>query len=40
MPVMPKATPQGRLEVLDPCGHMASIERSADFVRLARGFLR
>ncbi|NDB12065.1 MAG: alpha/beta fold hydrolase [Betaproteobacteria bacterium] len=40
MRAMAQATPQGRLEVLDPCGHMASIERSADFVRLARGFLR
>lgn len=37
---MAELTPGSRCEVLDPCGHIASMERSADLIGLLRGFLR
>ena len=40
MQAMAQRTPVARLEVLDPCGHIASIERAEDFSRIAKEFLR
>jgi 3-oxoadipate enol-lactonase len=36
---MAELTPRSRFEVLDPCGHISSMERSADLISLLRGFL-
>ena len=39
MRAMAERTPKGRLEVLDPCGHIAAIEGANDFIRIAKSFL-
>jgi 3-oxoadipate enol-lactonase len=40
MKAMAQRTPHAQFEVLDPCGHIASIERAHDFIRIARAFLQ
>jgi 3-oxoadipate enol-lactonase len=40
MRAMAERTPHAQFEVLDPCGHIASIERAHDFIRIARAFLQ
>ncbi|NCV86615.1 MAG: alpha/beta fold hydrolase [Oxalobacteraceae bacterium] len=39
MRAMAERTPKGRLEVLDPCGHIAAIEGANDFIRIVKSFL-
>ena len=36
---MAQAIPGSRLEVLDPCGHLSSVQRPADLAALIRGFV-
>lgn len=36
---MAELTPHSRCEVLDPCGHISSMERASDLVALLRDFL-
>ena len=40
MRAMAERTPEAQFEVLDPCGHIAAIERAHDFNRIAKAFLR
>jgi pimeloyl-ACP methyl ester carboxylesterase len=40
MRAMAERTPKAQFEVLDPCGHIASIERAQDFIGIAKAFLR
>lgn len=40
MRAMAERTRKARFEILDPCGHIAAIERAQDFIRIAKGFLQ